>query len=94
MNHFGLNLDPKETDSFLQRMVGKVITAMLPVLNDRLLGDELMTRQELADWLGISLKMTDEAFIFRPGFPYYMVGTKKRYWKRSVIKWIDDNQRS
>lgn len=88
----GLDLDPKQTESFLQKMVGKVINALLPVLHDRLLGDDLLTRQELADWLKMTPKSADENFIFKKGFPYVMIGTKKRYWKRAVIKWIDENQ--
>jgi len=89
---FGFNLDPKQTDSFLQKMVGKLIDALLPTLKERLLGDELMTRDQLSEWLDVSPGSADKDFIFRPGFPYYMVGTKKRYWKRAVIKWIDENQ--
>ncbi|WP_265478587.1 hypothetical protein [Lactiplantibacillus plantarum] len=89
---FGLNLDPNQTNSFLQKMVGKLVDALLPVLKERLLGDELMTREQLAAWLQVSTDKADESFIFKPGFPFYMVGTKKRYWKRAVIKWIDENQ--
>lgn len=89
---FGLNLDPNQTNSFLQKMVGKIVDALLPVLKERLSGDELMTREQLAAWLVVSPRSADKDFIFKPGFPYYMVGTKKRYWKRAVIKWIDKNQ--
>lgn len=90
--NFGLNLDEKQTESFLQKMVGKIVNAIEPALRDRLLGDELMTRQQLADWLTVSTKSVDKHFIFQPDFPYYMVGTQKRFWKRAVIKWIDEHQ--
>lgn len=90
---FGLNLDPNQTDSFLQKMVGKLVDSILPVLKERLAGDELMTREELAAWLHVSPKSADTNFIFKSGFPYYMVGMQKRYWKRAVITWMDENQK-
>ncbi|CAM3210073.1 hypothetical protein [Lactiplantibacillus plajomi] len=87
-----IGLDPESTRRFLDRIVNRIAVALLPAVRERLLGDELLNKSELGDWLGVSPTILTKSFLTKPGFPYYMVGSDRRYWKRAVIKYLDEHQ--
>jgi excisionase family DNA binding protein len=53
---------------------------------------EILTAQDIADYLGISRRRVYELFQLKPtagGIPNLEIGTSKRVEKKDFIKWIE-----
>lgn len=56
--------------------------------------DELLSRKELCERvLNMDVNTAERHVINRKGFPYVMVGSLKRYPKKAVEQWIQENTR-
>lgn len=54
--------------------------------------DELLTKEELCTRiLLMDIKTAERHIMSRPKFPYLKVGSRKRYPKKAVEKWIEEN---
>lgn len=54
--------------------------------------DELLTKDELcARILLMDIKTAERHIISKAKFPYLKVGNRKRYPKKAVEKWIEEN---
>lgn len=54
--------------------------------------DELLTKEELCSkMLLMDIKTAERHIISKPKFPYLKVGNRKRYPKKAVEKWIEEN---
>ncbi len=60
-------------------------------LLDFIATDELLTRQEVADQIFHKAPDTVDKILLKRGFPYLMVGSRKMYSRKAVVKWIADN---
>lgn len=60
-------------------------------LLDFLTNDELLTREEVADQIFHKAPNTADKILLKRGFPYLMVGSRKMYSRKAVVKWIADN---
>lgn len=54
--------------------------------------EELLTKKELCERiLKCDEDTADKHFVYQPGFPYIIQGRRRRYPKKKVEEWINNN---
>lgn len=91
-----IHFDNKSTEDFFQWIAEKVAELSIPIvkqtLESEVEGEILLGRKEICQQvLNCSVDFADKNFLYKPGFPYMMVGSSRKYPKKAVEKWIHEN---
>lgn len=92
-----IEFDSMSTNKFFKWMASKFIEVSMPEIKEAVHStysdDELLTRKEVSKRiLKCDEKTAAEHFLYQKGFPYVDFGkSSRRYPKRAVEKWIEEN---
>lgn len=55
---------------------------------------KVLDRKDLNEVFGIKVDTADKYYLYQPDFPFFMQGTKRKYYAPAVHQWLLDHQQT